>query len=164
MGRGARARPPHPAASRAAVAIAAALLLVVAGAATVNAVQGKGDHVDVAGVDHGGTTTTTEAPTSTTAATTTTTTQRRSGAAGRRRTTPTVTVPEAQPGDLTGTITPASTTWVAEQPALVALTLTNVSGHPVAFPKDIFRLVGLYMDYFDATMFKFEHPGAARSG
>src|SRR5689334_3428329 len=61
---------------RATVAIAAALLVVVAGAATANALHGKSDHVDVAGVDHGGTTTTSAAPTSTTAPTTTTTVPR----------------------------------------------------------------------------------------
>jgi len=134
------------------VAIAAALLLVVAVATTVSALQGKGNHVDVAGTDRGGTTTTTEAATSTTEATTTTTapTVRPPVVGG---TTPTAAVPEAQPADLTGTITVASTTWVADQPALVSLTVQNESGHPVAFPKDTSRLVGLWVDFHDTELF-----------
>jgi hypothetical protein len=129
------------------------VLVVVAGAATVGAIGNRGNHVDVAGADHGGSATTTEAPTSTSAPTTTTTitTPITSPAVGG--TTPTTPVPEAQPGDLTGTITVASTTWVADQPELVSLTVQNVSGHSVSFPKDTSRLVGLYIDYFDTTGF-----------
>jgi hypothetical protein len=138
---------------RATIAVAAALLLVVAGAATVSATRGNSDHVGVAGPDHvGTTTTTTEAPTSTTAATTTTTAPPvappLTGA-----TTPTVPIPEAQPGDLSGSITLASTTWVASQPALVSLTVQNVSGHPVAFPRSIDRLVGLHLDFHNTVLF-----------
>jgi hypothetical protein len=140
---------------RAAVAIAAALLLVVGGAATVSAVHGKGNHVDVAGTDQRGSTTTTEAPTSTTAAPTTTTLPSAPPATAPAvgGTTPNSPVPDAQPADLAGTITVASTTWVADEPALVALTVQNVSGHPVALPTEINRSVGLYIDTYDATFF-----------
>jgi len=148
-----RARGRRTQRTRAAVAIAAALLVVVAGAGAVSALHGNADHVDVAGVDHGGSTTTSEPPASTTTTTTTTTIATPITTPAGGGTTPTTPVPEAQPADLTGTITVASTTWVADQPTLVALTLQNVSGHPVAFPKDILRLVGLYIDYFDATQF-----------
>src|SRR5689334_10133757 len=121
-----RARGRRAQRTRVTVAIAAALLLVVAAATTVSALQGKGNHVDVAGTDHGGATTTTEAPSSTTAVTTTTTTRptappARTPAVGG--TTPISPVPDAQPADLAGSITVASTTWVADEPALVALTV-----------------------------------------
>src|SRR5262245_29764534 len=65
--------------TRYAAAAAASLLIVLAAAGTVSAVNSGGDHVDVAGVDPGGSTTTTASTTSTTSTTTTTTAPRTAG-------------------------------------------------------------------------------------
>jgi hypothetical protein len=136
--------------TRAAVAIAAALLVVVAGAGGVSALHGKGDHVDVAGTDPGGTTTTTEAPTSTTAATTTTV-PHPSATTPEGGTAPVVIpqFPEAQAGDFEGTLQVASTTLTATQPMPVTLTLRNISDHAVYIPG--VRPIGVFLGSYSAT-------------
>jgi len=133
---------------RAAVAIAAALLVVVAGAATVGAVHGKGNHVDVAGTDHGGTTTTTEPPSTTTTTTTIPSPPATTAGGG---TTPLVIpqFPEAQAGDFEGTLQVASTTLTATEPMPVTLTLRNISDHAVYVPG--VRPIGVFLGFYSAT-------------
>ena len=135
---------------RAAVAIAAALLIVVAGAATVSAVNGAGDHVNSLGADHGGSTTTTEVPTSTTAAPTTTTTRPPVATPGGGA--PPVVIPqfpEAQAGDFEGSIQVASTTLTATQPMSVTLTIRNISDHAIYVAGN--RPIGVFLGFYSAT-------------
>ena len=135
---------------RAAVAIAAALLIVVAGAATVSAVNGAGDHVNSFGADHGGSTTTTEVPTSTTAAPTTTTTRPPVTTPGGGSAPVVIPqFPEAQAGDFEGTLQVASTTLTATQPMPVTLTIRNISDHAVYVP--FVRPIGVYLGFYSAT-------------
>ena len=133
---------------RYATAAAACLLLVVAGVGTVSAVNGGGDHVDVAGTDPGGSTTTTSEPTS---STTTTTTTRPGVTTPGRGTNPVVipSFPQAQAEDFEGTLQVESTTLVATEPMSVTLTLRNVTDHAVWVPG--FQPIGAYLGFFSAT-------------
>jgi hypothetical protein len=134
---------------RYATAAAACLLVVIAGIGAVSAVHGHGDHVDVAGVDPGGSTTTTTTPASTTSTSTTSTTSAGPPAQCCTSPTATPTLPEAQAGDFEGSISLPSTTLTATEPMPVTLTLHNISDRAVWVQGT--RPIGVYLGFYSAT-------------
>jgi hypothetical protein len=143
-----RARGRRVQAMRFATVAAACLLVVLVGVGVVSATSNNGDHVDVAGVDPGGTSTTS---TSTSTTSTTTTTTAPPPTTPDRGTTPPVipTFPEAQAADFDGTLQVESTTLVATEPMPVTLTLRNITDHVVWVPD--LRTIGAYLGFFAAT-------------
>jgi hypothetical protein len=141
----------------AAVVAACAIVLAGAGAASAIAANGSGGrHSHFAGAGPS-TTTDTEASTSSTTTSPTTTTiaggspSATSPGAVTPPTTTTIAPPIAQAGDLSGTLAPAGTTVVAEQPTGVFLTVQNTSGHAVSLSSASGTYLGVAMQGYGST-------------
>ena len=138
---------------RVAVVVGACAIVLATAGAAVAATGHSRNHVSIAG--HGGAvaTTTSEPSTSTTtgAASTAVAPSTAAHAGGTPTSVRDTIARPALPTDLTGTITLASTTWHAEQPQPVTLTVRNVSDHPILLPVGPVW-IGLYVDYVDNVL------------
>ena len=146
-----------------AVGVACAIVLVGAGAAAAVGRGGNAARRTAPIAGSGENSTTTESTSTSEPATTRSTESTPLSPPGTvDSTTTTVPLPVAQPTDLTGTITLASTVLMVGQPATVTLTLRNVSDHPVSLPRDALLNVGVSMPFDVCAGFDFaSDPGLA---